>query len=1082
MSAPAPRPQLVSPELEPEKYQREASDPKTSVWVGASAGSGKTTVLTSRVMRLLLDDVKPQKILCLTFTRAAAAEMANRITEKLSRWATCSDDELRDDLDYLQGAAPTTKQLKDARRLFARVLSCPGGMRIRTIHAFCQEILGRFPVEAGLPPHFAVIEESDAEELADDAQREFLQEIADTQKHPLAKTLEFLVRDLGERGFGSAIKSLRSDRVKLNAALAHAGSLDALIAEMRDLLGLGPQDREQSIITEAIDFAVLPQTELRQAAQCLLNGTKTYQARGKTLLAWLNLPPEKRTAAFNDYCGCFFTTKNTIYETFGDSKLLKAHPELDTILGQEATRLQSIKERIETATIAETTEAVLRIGHELIGRYEKRKAAQAALDYDDLIIRTNDLLHRPGIAPWVLYKLDGGLDHILVDEAQDTNRAQWNIIKVLADEFFGGISARDNTERSLFAVGDEKQSIFSFQKAEPEAFAQMRDYFAERLRENGKQLHPVGLHVSFRSAPAILKAVDAVFSKQSVQSGVSMEAIHHFPSRPRAGESEKVGRVELWPLYSASEKAKAEEGLWGMPIGYEEEHDPQALLANSIAKKIKTWIDSKEILPGKNRPITSSDIMILLRNRGRFADLMVRALKKTDVPVTGVDRMKLTRQLPVMDLLALMQFALLPEDDLNLAAVLRGPLLNASEDELMELAIGRKTSLWQSLLNKSKTQKSFAGYKDYLVRLLNEADFITPFSFLARILNETCPGSYTSGRHALWSRLGPDALDPVEELLNAAQDFGARHAPSLQTFLHWVTQSDKTIKRELDQGGDEVRIMTIHGAKGLEAPIVFLPDMTGVPRVQDIPKLQWSSDNLPLYLSRRPASGVARTLWSEARRKQMEEYRRLLYVALTRAANRLYIGGWEPAKKEAGSEERWYNLVEEGLKLLEKDPALIQDQSTASIAFADPETQTPPPAPAIQKAVAKVLLPDWASRPATAEPELARNLAPSQSGVPAATTPDILFTRGRIIHRLLQSLPDIDDTKRDAVTARFLANPQHSLTAQQQKEIGDEILHLLRHPVYAPLFGTGSRAEVPMTGTVNGELVARQVDRLCIKR
>ncbi len=342
-----------------------------------------------------------------------------------------------------------------------------------------------------------------------------------------------------------------------------------------------------------------------------------------------------------------------------------------------------------------------------------------------------------------------------------------------------------------------------------------------------------------------------------------------------------------------------------LPGNYEKEHDPQAVLAGTIADKIKDWLSSGEILSGENRPVTAGDIMILLRRRGRFADLMVRALKEREVPVTGVDRMRLVKQLPVMDLLALMQFALLPEDDLNLATILRGPLLGLSEDDLMALAIGRKDTLWRRLSGNP----AFAVAHDYLLRWLNAADYLTPFVMLARILDESCPGSEISGRRAIWSRLGPDALDPIDELLNEAQNFSHAHAPSLQSFLHWLTAAESEIKREMDRSGGQVRIMTVHASKGLEAPIVFLPDTASTPRMQDIPHFLWDAAGLPLYVARKPSSGKAKNLWDDARRKQMEEYRRLLYVALTRAANRLYICGWEQGRGESGGEESWYGLV-----------------------------------------------------------------------------------------------------------------------------------------------------------------------------
>jgi len=1114
---------------DPRRVQRKASDPGASIWVGASAGSGKTTVLVNRVLRLLLAGVKPQKILCLTFTRAAAAEMAIRITDNLSRWAVCHDDELRAQLDELQGHAPKAEQLIAARRLFARTLSCPGGMRIRTIHAFCQEILRRFPVEAGLPPHFAVIEEIEARAQQDEAQAGLLRAAAASDSD-LGRALGLLVRDFGERGFEEAMNAVLCDRARITAAIETAGGIEKLMLQTLAVFGLAPEASEEAFLREHLHDRILPREDMLGAARRLLEGTKLYAGRGQRMLDWLALPLEARLEAFESYCRCFVTGDGEFFQNYADKKLLIQYPDLDPLLRHEAVRLKILRERCEAANMARRTQAILTLGLELMRRYETRKASQALLDYDDLIIRADRLLRQSGIAPWVLYKLDGGLDHILVDEAQDTSRAQWNIIAALAEEFFSGLGARTDENRTLFVVGDEKQSIFSFQHANPAAFAGMREFFAQRIENAEKPYVEVPLHMSFRSAPAILRAVDAIFADERARAGVSAENIEHFAAR-----SDKVGRVELWPLIPAPEKDKRGEE-WILPLGYEKERDPQAELAGVIAGRIRQWVVAKEKLPGHARPIAPGDIMILLRRRGRFADLMVRALKEAQVPVTGVDRMQLVKQLAVMDLLALMQFALLPDDDLNLACVLRGPLLDLSEEQLMQLAIGRKGSLWQSV----KENPAFAVGRDYLKKWLEEADFATPFAMLAHMLNEPCPGSAISGRQALWARLGPDALDPIDELLNAAQEFGARHAPSLQSFLHWLTAAEAEIKRELDRGGGQVRIMTVHAAKGLEAPIVFLPDAANVPTARQTPKLLWSAQGAPLYISRKPQAGAARQMWDEARQKEIEEYRRLLYVALTRAAERLYIGGWAGARTESESaEESWYALARRGLQNLHEPESTDKNGPPADIVLADIETSIPQaeqlgspplaggvrggvlstkpiyeiaartphlasPAPGSAKATpglgtrsaeasgvggrgeehVRHSLPDWARQPAPAEAAPQRPLAPSRMAAeaePPAASPDILFARGRIIHRLLESLPDVEDTKRDAAAARFLANPQHRLPPQEQKEIAAEVLALLRAPDYAPLFTPGSRAEVALAGYFEGKPVAGQIDRLCVQ-
>ncbi len=1059
-------------ELAPEVKQRRASDPETSVWVNASAGSGKTTVLTNRVMRLLLDGVKPERILCLTYTRAAAAEMAIRITDKLSRWATCSDNDLNASIGDLQGYAPSPEQMTEARRLFARILSCPGGMRIRTIHAFCQEILRRFPIEAGLPPHFTVIEETDARALQEEAQTDLLQRAAADPGDALGQALKVLVLNLGEHGFTEAMRSSLMERPRLQAAIAKAGSVENLVMLVRDQLQLAPEDSYETICHAAVQDRVIPKTELQRVGEALGRGLKTSQKLGRVILKFLALMPVDRQAAFTDYADVFFTQKGEFLKKYADKQTLAACAEAEEILSREAARLQSVRERLETAQLAETTAATLVFGSALIEQFEKRKTAQAALDYDDLIIRTDALLRRPGIAPWILFKLDGGIDHMLVDEAQDTSRAQWSIVAALADEFFAGLTARTQTNRTLFVVGDEKQSIFSFQRADPEAFRQMRDYFSRRINEAEKKYDEVPMRVSFRSAPAILQAVDKVFAAAHVVSGVSVEPVEHLPVLPRVGDPPKIGRVEVWPLQPAPKKEEADEDEWQAPLGYEKEQDPQAELAQQIAGKIKNLLDQGECAAG--------DVMILLRRRGRFADLMVRALKERNVPVTGVDRMRLIQQLPVMDLLALLQFVLLPEDDLNLATVMRGPLLGLSEDDLMNLAIGREGTLWQRL-NELQGKPAYAAACSYLSAFLAIADFTTPFALLVKILNETCPGSAISGKHALWQRLGLDALDPIEELLNAAQNFSRRHTPSLQNFLHWLMATEADIKRELDRSGGQVRIMTVHASKGLEAPIVFLPDSASVPRMQDIPKFLWGRDDLPLYASRRPTSGMPRSLWETGRQKQMEEYRRLLYVALTRAAKQLYIVGWEAARKEPNSEQSWYNIAKDALQDLHQ-PAATQTEPQPEIVFADPDfgkvkkkTSSP-----IETA-SKQVLPDWIRKSPPEEQRAIKVAVPSQAAqAPATATPDSVFARGRIIHRLLESLPSVEIARRAEVAARFLANPQHQLSQAQQNEIRDEVLNILTHPDYAPLFGPDSRAEVPLVGHVKGQAMSGQVDRLCM--
>jgi ATP-dependent helicase/nuclease subunit A len=1057
---------------DPNKLQRQASDPRISAWVNASAGSGKTKVLTQRVIRLLLAGVRPERILCLTFTRAAAAEMAIRVSEQLSLWATCSDNDLSAYISDMQGEPPTDKQLTEARRLFARTLSCPGGMRICTIHAFCQEILHRFPIEANLPPHFTVIEETDAKALQEDVLRSLLRDLSAQSGIAAHDSLKLAIADLGEKGFREALLQVLRNFERIKPSVRGHADFNELKVALLVEFGLSSNDTEDSIRGAAL--RALPEAGIRQCAVWMTEDSKSFAEFGWQLLAWLNLPEQLRADNFETYNACFLTKDTTIRAKFASKALIKQHPEIDTLCRQEAERLLVIAQRLEAAHQTEVTAATLSVGSTFAGRYLERKRDQALLDYDDLIALTNELLNRDGIAPWVLYKLDGGLDHILVDEAQDTSRAQWNIVAQLADEFFAGRSAKENINRTLFVVGDEKQSIFSFQNADPEAYAEMRLFFERRITGAEKTFSEIPLSVSFRSAPAILRAVDTVFANEEARRGVQVTAVEH-----QAFNSDKIGRIEVWPLLQ-TDKKQTESVSWPIPYGYQTEQDPQAELASQIADKIKFWLNSGYTIPGTDHPVSPGEIMILLRRRGRFADLMVRALKLREVPVTGIDRMRLIEQLAVMDLLAIIQFMLLPEDDLNLATVLRGPLLNVSEDDLMTLAIDRPSTLWQSLHEKQQQPAYQAAY-EYLAALLGRADFITPYSLLTQLLNTPCPGSRISGRRALWSRLGHDALDPIEELLNAAQNFSHRHTPSLQSFLHWLSINDDEIKRELDQGNAEVRIMTVHASKGLEAPIVFLPDTTMTPLPQHMPKLHWLHDELPLYLARKPDSGVACDLWQTAREKQLSEYRRLMYVALTRAASELYIAGWMPTKPHdfVGS---WYDLISTALKP-HHEPAQAEGKTPMpEIAYSDPilcaapaETKSPT---AQQK---PTLRPAWLDSKAPLEATDSNVIIPSQLGAAtAAAMPNDAFARGTIIHRLLQSLPNMETDRRTYAAARYLANPQHRLTTEQQTEIASEVFKLLDNLSYGSLFNGQSKAEVPVAGIIGGKKISGQIDRLCV--
>lgn len=1073
--------------------QRHAADPAWSVWVSASAGSGKTKVLADRVTRLLLDGVDPQKILCLTFTKAAAAEMAIRLTQRLSHWATCADSALDRELDSLLAAPPETAQRDRARRLFAQVLACPGGMRIQTIHSFAQEVLCRFPLEAGLAPQFALMEEAESNALWREVFHAQLEQAAEGKDEQAARALSLLVQRMGEDRLIDVLQEVRNHASRLRRTVRDAGGIDAFLGQVYTALGTHPAETEGQIQDRASAEGSFDRPALLHAARLIAEkASPKFSPRGRTILEWLQKDAQARAEGFDAYSRAFLTDKGTLYADIANKPLLQEHPEIADIIGAEAQRVLRACQEIEALAHARETEAVLTLGLRMIEAYAARKASKAALDFDDLIARTNDLFARPDIAAWVLFKLDGGIDHILVDESQDTNPAQWHIVRTLAEEFFAGRGARDDRGRTLFVVGDEKQSIYSFLKADPEEFARMRAYFSERIRAAEKPYTEVPLNVSFRSAPAILRAVDAVFETLAVRAGVSHEPVRHLPFR-----AEGAGRVELWPLCEkVKDEAKNKRGTkqaedWTLPLGYETAQDPAAELAGLIAVQIRQWIDSGQTVYDRSlkadRPMTPGDVMVLVQRRGPFVEHLVSALKHAQIAVSGVDRMVLAEQLAVKDLLALLQFALLPEDDLTLACVLRGPFIGASEEDLMRLAVGRSGSLWRSLKAAAQADARTGSWGDYLEGLAGLADRLTPLALLTHILVSPCPADAFSGRRAIAARLGPDAEDPVDELLNVAENFSAHQSQALQTFLQALLASDLEIKRELEQAMGRVRITTVHASKGLEAPVVILPDTVYAPARAKLPKIMWDEiSGVAFYVSREPSVPLLARLRGGLRQKQMEEYRRLLYVALTRAADRLYICGYKGEKADA-FEESWYSLVCAALKprseeAFEADPSSLLQPLAVLADYALP-AQNPAAEPEQTKKRTSPARPGWLFAPPPAEPSPPRPLVPSRPSEeepPSLSPQDPRFARGRIIHRLLQSLPDLAPDRREAATQRFLANPQHGLASAQQEEIAAEVLRLLADPAFAPLFGPDSRAEIPVVGLSEGRLISGQIDRLAL--
>jgi len=1063
--------------------QRRAADPGRSAWVAASAGTGKTKILVDRILRLLLTGVRPQRLLCLTFTKAAAKQMALRLTEELRNWTTVTDTEVEKALRDLTGEASDEAQKLRARRLFAEVLDTPGGLRIDTIHAFCQSLLRRFPLEARLPPNFQVLDERNSSELLADCRNAVLAAARAEPEGGLARALTAIIERTTEESFSEILSTMMAERSRLRRLLIGprgTRNLKHAVDRLYRRLQLDPAETELSILGKACADASLELKGLRQAAVALLSGSTTDRKRGTIIDAWLAAPEEGRVEGFMAYARAYFTLEGERQKRLVTKETLLAAPGIDAVLAAETARVEDTIRRCNAARNAAGTAALLRFASALEETYAAAKVDRAVLDYDDLILATRDLLRRPGIAPWVLYKLDGGIDHILIDEAQDTNPEQWEVIEALAGEFFTGEGARA-LGRTVFAVGDTKQSIYSFQRADPRAFVRLRGDLSARAAAAKQLWTNEELIESFRSTEAVLAAVDAVFAQPRAADGVALDGA---PIRHRTERVGQGGLVELWPPVAPRERPALDP--WALPVERHEEDSPPARLAQAIATTIAGWIRDKEQLDSKGRPVRAQDVMILVRRRNVLVDLIVRELKKANVPVAGVDRMVLADQLAVMDVIALGRFLLLPEDDLTLATILKGPFFGFSEEQLFALAYGRAGTLWAELQRRAAENADFARAQDELAALLAGADYTRPYDLFARILGPL------GGRRRLVARLGVEANDPLDEFLAAALAFERQHTPSLEAFLHWIGIGREEVKRDLEaEARNEVRVMTVHGAKGLQAPIVILPDTLQVPKQGA--RLLWLTGSgldpdIPLWSPKvgrdDPAAKSARETLKLA---QEAEYRRLLYVAMTRAEDRLYVCGYEDRTRPP--ERCWYNLIANGLgQAAGVERIAVPGFEGEGFRLRSRQVQPVEKEPPALAGPGEAALPPWWNRPAPDEPDPPRPLVPSR---PDGEEPSVRgpfdedgserrYRRGRIIHRLLQTLPDLPADEREAAAARFLARPVHRLDEGSQREIRREALAVLAHPQWAPLFAEGSAAEAPIVGRVGNRVLSGQIDRLLV--
>ncbi|MBN9079202.1 MAG: double-strand break repair helicase AddA [Rhizobiales bacterium 65-79] len=1084
------------------KWQAVASDPENSAWVSAHAGSGKTHVLAQRVIRLLLDGAEPGKILCLTYTKAAAANMSNRVFAELGAWTALGDEELAEAIRKVEGRAPGRERLTRARRLFAAALETPGGLKIQTIHAFCEAILHRFPLEANIAGHFEMLDAQMESALVAEARRDLLTGIGVGEDAGLAGAFELVLSIAGESGLDGLLNEIVARRDDLRAFIdaAVGGSFEALFAEF----GFRPEDTPEGLAAAAwpdpyFDAALAGLMETRATTAGKTTATN-FAAELKALCA--EADPQSRLGKL---CRCFLTKDGPGLKAKSTRNILakgvaEHFPEFAGEFERFAGALLALSDRVALLRMLEATRAALVIADVLIGRYERLKAARGFLDFNDLIRRTVHLLARSDVGPWVQYKLDRGIDHILIDEAQDTSPEQWQVVGKMAAEFFTGMSARDNIRRTIFAVGDEKQSIYSFQGADPESFALSGYEFSRQVAGVEGRFEKVRLQRSFRSTEDVLTAVDRVFSIEETRKGLTRDEEEIVHTTIRDGEP---GYVEIWPLVEPTVVAEPDD--WTAAIDHASA--PSVKLADEIAATVRQWIDAGEVIEGKGRRLTPGDVLVLVRKRDRFVNALSRALKERGVAVAGADRLSLPGHIAVQDLVALGRVALQPGDDLSLAALLKSPVFGLGEEQLFSLAHDRgRQSLLSALRARSGDDAKLAWIVGRLDLWRNEAAFKPVFEFYAGIL------ARDGVRSAMIARLGPAAGEILDEFLSFCLAVERTGLPGLESFLATLESAGPDIKREMDQKRDEVRIMTVHSAKGLEAPVVFLVDGGSRPFSDShLPRLipytpqngGWEGKGFLWRASSDLANGVSQTVNAALKEKAEEEYRRLLYVGMTRAEDRLVVCGYRGKMKP--HDGIWHNLVSRALSgmpesAIRRHPAADRDvirhqvSGTRAVpaepASAQEEKPSPPvfeklpglpegfgeelPRP-LSPSGASLLIgePDEPELPATAASALDREAAPS-----------FAIERGLAMHRLLQTLPDIPQDGREAAARRYLARIGAAWREEDRDRAWAAVSSILDDSRYAPIFAPGSRAEISVMGTLDirgrPRTISGKIDRLAI--
>ena len=1058
--------------------QRDAVAPDGSVWLSASAGTGKTQVLSARVFRLLLQPgVRPEHLLCLTFTKAGATEMANRINSVLAGWVRMDDTGLGKDLRAI-GAAVDQDTLAHARTLFAAVLDAPGGgMRIQTIHSFCQSLLSGFPLEADIVPGFKAMEDRDQRMLVQQTLDEMLGEAERNGKDRLLGNVAMLSVRMGEQASEAFLLRCAAAIELWEGPEAWQGDLRP---HVNNLFGL-PRAEDGGGLADLCDDDAVNIARLETlAADNSAWGTKTGVQAAADIRAWTAADNRHRLETLDAILTVFLTQAGEPRKT--PAGVAKVNADYGDIAATAVEQLLAIAETRALVELSETLSRALEAGRAFAFAYADAKRREGVVDFDDLIRTTANLLSVSGMADWIRYKLDRQFDHILIDEAQDTNVKQWIIVGKLVEDFFVGEGAKEGRLRTLFTVGDFKQAIFGFQGTSPFNYEAARRHFRTAAAGSDMALSDLTLAHSFRSAQPILDFVDASLDVI----GAGELALPEDP--PRHVGDKRPGQVTLWNAVSVADAAGDRTGdKTGDEADIEGDLEqwlsrPSRILADNLAKQVRAWLNGGLWLHKEKRWARPGDFMVLVRRRSDLAALIVARLYAQDIPVAGIDRLRLGQPLGVQDLLAAMRFALQPHDDLNLANLLVSPVIGWSQEDLLKHGYrGKHIGLWNHLRDHAP-----AGLLDPLHAILNHADFSTPYEYLQWILT-----GEIGARARLIARLGSEVVDPLDELLGAALAFERDHVTTLQEFLHWFESSDTEIKREISDSADELRVMTVHGAKGLQAPIVILADCCADPSATPDRSFGWTLGgdvDLPVFgLRKGEMAGPPKVAHEAAKARDMAEHWRLLYVAMTRAEERLYMVGTQSGRGDAVPANSWYAKVEATFERL-GEPADEDEMWGLARHYGDADA-IPAGEESAGSAVTAALpvqLPDWALRPAADPGRPPRPLVPSAMQDDAADPPPLqggdlsAMQRGKWLHSLFERLPDVPPETRETAAMQWLERQAGLLDAAERADMVASVLRTLNDPQWAQIFSADALAEVPLAARVGERVISGTVDRLHI--